>query len=60
LVKKVLGPLGILLEINKFSDLRFRDIFRLVEQYEHIFEVGLPGSFGSLSWVADNLRSVKQ
>ena len=57
MVKKGLGPLGILLEIYKFYDLRFRDIFRLVE---HIFEVGLHESFGSFILVGDNFRSVKQ
>ena len=55
MVKKGLGPLGILLEIYKFYDLRFRDIFRLVE---HIFEVGLHESFGSFILVGDNFRSV--
>ena len=57
MVKKGLGPLGILLEIYKFYDLRFKDIFRLVE---HIFEVGLIESFGSFTLVGDNFRSVKQ
>ena len=57
MVKKGLGPLGILLEIYKFYDLRFKDIFRLVE---HIFEVGLIESFGSFSLVGVNFRSVKQ